>query len=92
MGVVVAARHLELGELFAIKFLLPQALASAQPVDRFLREARASARLNELRQRRKGPVAAARSAASRAAGHGMAGARFKVTEANRSVEGGLESK
>jgi serine/threonine-protein kinase len=45
MGVVVAARHLELGELYAIKFLLPQALASRQAVDRFLREARASARL-----------------------------------------------
>ena len=45
MGIVVAARHLELGELFAIKFLLPEALASPQAVERFLREARASARL-----------------------------------------------
>jgi len=45
MGVVVAARHLDLGELYAIKFLLPQALESSHAVDRFLREARASARL-----------------------------------------------
>jgi serine/threonine-protein kinase len=45
MGVVVAARHLELGELFAIKFLLPKALETPQAVDRFIREARAAARL-----------------------------------------------
>jgi serine/threonine-protein kinase len=45
MGVVVAARHLELGELYAIKFLLPESLESSEAVDRFLREARASARL-----------------------------------------------
>jgi serine/threonine-protein kinase len=45
MGIVVAARHLELDELYAIKFLLPHALSHSQAVDRFLREARASARL-----------------------------------------------
>jgi len=45
MGVVVAARHLELGELFAIKFLAPDALSNAEAVERFLQEARASARL-----------------------------------------------
>src|SRR5262245_36017323 len=45
MGVVVAARHLELGELFAIKFLLPHAIKHPQAVERFVREARASARL-----------------------------------------------
>ena len=45
MGVVVAARHLELDELYAIKFLLPDALSHSQAVERFLREARASARL-----------------------------------------------
>lgn len=45
MGVVVAARHIELGELFAIKLLLPQTAAQPQAVDRFLREARAAARL-----------------------------------------------
>lgn len=45
MGVVVAARHLELGELYAIKFLLPEALTTPDALDRFMREARASARL-----------------------------------------------
>jgi serine/threonine-protein kinase len=45
MGIVLAARHLDLDELFAIKFLLPDALDSADAVSRFLREARASARL-----------------------------------------------
>lgn len=45
MGVVVAARHLNLGELFAIKFLLPNAVENPQAVERFLREARAAARL-----------------------------------------------
>ncbi|UQA56114.1 serine/threonine-protein kinase [Polyangium aurulentum] len=45
MGVVVAARHLGLGELFAIKFLLPHALCCEGLVERFLREARAAARL-----------------------------------------------
>jgi hypothetical protein len=45
MGVVVAARHIALGELFAIKLLLPAALESPGATERFLREARASARL-----------------------------------------------
>lgn len=45
MGLVVAARHVELGELFAIKLLLPHALEHAEAVERFLREARTSARL-----------------------------------------------
>ncbi|EYF01654.1 serine/threonine protein kinase [Chondromyces apiculatus] len=45
MGVVVAARHQDLGELFAVKFLLPEALKDEEAVGRFLREARASARL-----------------------------------------------
>jgi serine/threonine protein kinase len=45
MGLVVAARHLELGELFAVKFLLPEAIANAEAMERFHREARASARL-----------------------------------------------
>jgi serine/threonine protein kinase len=45
MGVVVAARHLELGELAAIKFLLPDAPQNPDAVERFIREARASARL-----------------------------------------------
>jgi hypothetical protein len=45
MGLVVAARHLDLGQLFAIKLMLPAALADADAVERFLREARAAARL-----------------------------------------------
>jgi serine/threonine-protein kinase len=45
MGVVVAARHLALDELFAIKLLLPAVLGDATAVERFLREARATARL-----------------------------------------------
>jgi eukaryotic-like serine/threonine-protein kinase len=45
MGVVVAARHLGLDELFAIKLLLPQVLGDATAVERFMREARAAARL-----------------------------------------------
>jgi serine/threonine protein kinase len=46
MGVVVAAKHLELGELFAIKFLLPGAVESQKAVSRFVREARVAARLH----------------------------------------------
>lgn len=45
MGMVVAARHIQLGELFAIKFLLPAALKEEDALERFLREARAAARL-----------------------------------------------
>ncbi|KYF58577.1 hypothetical protein BE08_11680 [Sorangium cellulosum] len=45
MGMVVAARHRELGELFAIKLLLPRALADAQAPELFLREARAAVQL-----------------------------------------------
>ncbi len=45
MGVVVAARHLELQELRAIKLMLPSALSDAEAIERFLREARAPARL-----------------------------------------------
>src|SRR5262245_44422295 len=45
MGVVVAVRHRDLGELYAMKFMLPVALANEQAVDRFVREARAAAKL-----------------------------------------------
>ncbi|WP_437826780.1 protein kinase domain-containing protein [Sorangium sp. So ce1153] len=45
MGVVVAARHLLLGERVAIKFLLPQARERADLVARFLREGQAAARI-----------------------------------------------
>jgi serine/threonine-protein kinase len=45
MGFVVAARHVELGQLYAIKFLLPEVLAHHEALERFLREARAAAQL-----------------------------------------------
>jgi serine/threonine-protein kinase len=45
MGVVVAARHLELDERVAIKFLLPEALTNAEAVARFAREARAAVKI-----------------------------------------------
>lgn len=45
MGVVVAAQHLQLGQLVALKFLLPDALRSPDIGERFLREARAAVRL-----------------------------------------------
>ncbi|HEY1954989.1 MAG TPA: serine/threonine-protein kinase [Polyangiaceae bacterium] len=45
MGVVVAAMHTALDERVAIKLLLPEALASAETVARFQREARAAVRI-----------------------------------------------
>lgn len=45
MGVVVAARHLQLDERVAIKFLLPQSLANPGLVQRFLREGRLAAKI-----------------------------------------------
>jgi len=45
MGVVVAARHAELDELVALKFLLPEALSEPEAVARFLKEARAAVRI-----------------------------------------------
>jgi serine/threonine-protein kinase len=45
MGVVVAARHEQLDQRVAIKFVRPEALGSSDAVERFLREARAAARL-----------------------------------------------
>ncbi|HMI89398.1 MAG TPA: serine/threonine-protein kinase, partial [Polyangiaceae bacterium] len=45
MGVVVAARHVELNVLVAIKFLLPHVLSHQQAVARFAREARAAVRI-----------------------------------------------
>lgn len=45
MGYVVAARHEHLGELFAVKLMLPEALERPDAAARFLREARACARL-----------------------------------------------
>jgi serine/threonine-protein kinase len=45
MGIVLSVRHMELEELFAMKLLLPQALDNPKAASRFLREARAAARL-----------------------------------------------
>jgi serine/threonine protein kinase len=45
MGVVVAARHLELDEWVAIKFLLPSTLAIPEVVARFAQEARAAVKI-----------------------------------------------
>jgi serine/threonine-protein kinase len=45
MGVVVAARHLQLDQIVALKFLRPEALANPEALDRFMREARNAARL-----------------------------------------------
>jgi serine/threonine-protein kinase len=45
MGMVVAAADIEHGESRAIKFLLPAMAVNAEAVERFMREARASARL-----------------------------------------------
>ncbi len=45
MGFVVAALHIELGEMVALKFLRPEALAQEELVERFAREARAAVRI-----------------------------------------------
>jgi tRNA A-37 threonylcarbamoyl transferase component Bud32 len=45
MGVVVAARHLQLDERVALKFLLPEALANEEAVMRFEQEARAAVKI-----------------------------------------------
>ncbi len=45
MGIVVAARHVELDQLVAIKFVRDEALDNEQGVQRFLREARAAVKL-----------------------------------------------
>ena len=45
MGVVVAATHLQLDQLVALKFMLPSALSNQDHVARFLREARAAVKL-----------------------------------------------
>ena len=45
MGVVVCARHLQLGERVALKLLRPEVLTSADAVARFDREARAAVKI-----------------------------------------------
>jgi serine/threonine protein kinase len=45
MGVVVAARHEELDQLVAIKFVREDSIGNEEAIERFLRECRAAARL-----------------------------------------------
>jgi serine/threonine-protein kinase len=45
MGVVVAATHLHLDQLVALKFLLPEAITNSEIQGRFAREARAAAKM-----------------------------------------------
>jgi len=45
MGIVVSATHLQLDERVALKFLLPDALANPEAVERFAREARAAVKI-----------------------------------------------
>jgi eukaryotic-like serine/threonine-protein kinase len=45
MGVVVAARHLELDERVAVKFMSPDALSDTEAIARFDREVKAAARI-----------------------------------------------
>ena len=45
MGVVVAVTHLQLGEPYAIKCLLPKSASDPETVERFMREARAAVRI-----------------------------------------------
>src|SRR3984957_15035983 len=45
MGVVVAAKHLQLEQRVAIKFVLPHAVGDAEAMERFAREARAAVKL-----------------------------------------------
>lgn len=45
MGVVVAAHHLQLDQIVALKFLRPEAAANPAALDRFTREARNAVRL-----------------------------------------------
>jgi eukaryotic-like serine/threonine-protein kinase len=45
MGAVFSARHIHLGERVAIKLLLPEMLGNVEVIERFGREARAAARI-----------------------------------------------
>ena len=45
MGVVVAAKHAQLDQQVAIKYLLPDALRNPEVIERFAREARAAAKI-----------------------------------------------
>src|SRR5688572_26171949 len=45
MGIVAAAHHIQLEQRVALKLMLPHAMLSQEAVSRFLREARAAARI-----------------------------------------------
>src|SRR5262249_33531097 len=45
MGVVLAVTHVQLAERYAIKFVLPEHARDADTFSRFIREARAAARI-----------------------------------------------
>jgi eukaryotic-like serine/threonine-protein kinase len=46
MGIVAAAQHIQLEQRVALKLMLPHAISSGEAVSRFLREARAAARIS----------------------------------------------
>jgi len=46
MGVVAAVQHLQLEQRMALKLMLPHAMGSTDAISRFLREARAAARIS----------------------------------------------
>jgi tRNA A-37 threonylcarbamoyl transferase component Bud32 len=48
MGVVAAVRHLELDETFALKVMTPEAFVTQEAVERFVREARTTAKLRSI--------------------------------------------
>lgn len=48
MGMVVAARHIELGQRVALKLMLKEAMADPANAERFAREARSAVRLQSL--------------------------------------------
>lgn len=48
MGVVVAAKHVDLGQRVALKFMLKEAMAEAGHAERFLREAKAAVQLKSV--------------------------------------------
>ena len=48
MGEVAAVRHVDLDEVFALKVMTPEAFVSQEAVDRFIREARTSAKLRSI--------------------------------------------
>ena len=48
MGVVVAARHVDLGQRVALKFMLKEAMTDPSHAERFLREAKAAVQLKSV--------------------------------------------